>query len=274
MNTVNESLTSLWQEVGYWIIVGTIPVAVYLLDKYKARITKFITDYIIQQVEGIDEEIIRRYRKINENLIKLLVEMGSDRVYIVEFHNGQKFATQQPIWKMSMTYEYCRPGISSEMGNMQNLPISGVVESISPLWGGEGDGFTRMTHLCAICKNGAAKGMDDYPGTAHAARTSTSKSDRHSTSCLLKGVILVRVDDLTECFFKANQNMSGVKYVVMSPLVYDGQVIGYLAAAYCSAELFESLSTEATARFNTICKEATTLSYYLVNKKLTDKKTE
>ena len=247
------SAMNTWTDIGFWLLIMALPVLVYFIDKFKARAIKVITDYIINQIDGIDIEIINRYKKINENLIKLLVEMSADRVYIVEFHNGQRFVTNQPIWKLSCTYEYCRPGISSEMSNMQSIPISGLIESISSLWGEVNPGFTSMEHLCEICKNRKAL-PDGKPAP---------KNDK----CKLKKVILAKIDDLPEGFYKAVQNMNGTKYIVLSPLVYDEQIIGYLAASYCSSEIFESLSSKSIEKFHKICTEATTLSYYLVNKK-------
>jgi hypothetical protein len=61
--------------------------------------------------------------KVNDALEFVRRQLGADRAYIFEFHNGSRNLTGIPFAKMSNTYERCAVGIQPEILNLQNLPI-------------------------------------------------------------------------------------------------------------------------------------------------------
>lgn len=50
----------------------------------------------------------------------------ADRVYIMEFHNGEHYFSGRSQQKLSSTYEVISDGISSECQNMQNIRVSNL----------------------------------------------------------------------------------------------------------------------------------------------------
>jgi hypothetical protein len=64
----------------------------------------------------------------------VLNETGSDRAYILEFHNGEHYFSGRSQQKLSCTYEAVSEGISVESSQLQNIRISnfhGLIKSIS-----------------------------------------------------------------------------------------------------------------------------------------------
>ena len=64
----------------------------------------------------------------------VLDETGADRVYILEFHNGEHYFSGRSQQKLSCTYEVVSEGISSECQTLQNIRTSnfhGLTHSVS-----------------------------------------------------------------------------------------------------------------------------------------------
>lgn len=64
----------------------------------------------------------------------IMEETEADRVYVMEFHNGEHYFSGRSQQKLSCTYETMSEGISSECHNMQNIRISnfhGLVQNIA-----------------------------------------------------------------------------------------------------------------------------------------------
>lgn len=64
----------------------------------------------------------------------VMEETEADRVYVMEFHNGEHYFSGRSQQKLSCTYETMSEGISSECHNMQNIRISnfhGLVQNIA-----------------------------------------------------------------------------------------------------------------------------------------------
>jgi GAF domain-containing protein len=64
----------------------------------------------------------------------VLDEAQADRVYILEFHNGEHYFSGRSQQKLSCTYEVVSEGISSECQRLQNIRTSnfhGLIETIA-----------------------------------------------------------------------------------------------------------------------------------------------
>ena len=53
-----------------------------------------------------------------------LEEMGADRAYVLEFHNGGSYYSGRGQQKFSSTYELVEPGVSAESDNSQDYKVS------------------------------------------------------------------------------------------------------------------------------------------------------
>lgn len=73
----------------------------------------------------------------NQNIYSALEyvmeEMGSDRAYVLQFHNGGYYISGRSQQKFSCTHEICSPGISRECDNSQNHVISNFHQYINEL---------------------------------------------------------------------------------------------------------------------------------------------
>lgn len=83
---------------------------------------------IVQAKKNKKNTCVVKYTRQNENVQKAidftLNEVSSDRVYVLEFHNGDSFYSGNHQQKFSCTYESLSSGVSSESSNMQDLRVS------------------------------------------------------------------------------------------------------------------------------------------------------
>lgn len=64
-------------------------------------------------------------QKINSTLNHLQSRYDLDRVWIAQFHNGGNFYPgNKSMKKLSATFESTKPGVSTDLMKLQNLPIS------------------------------------------------------------------------------------------------------------------------------------------------------
>jgi hypothetical protein len=64
-------------------------------------------------------------QKVNATLNFLQSKYNLDRIWVAQFHNGGNFYPgNKSMKKLSATFESTRPGISTDLMKLQNLPIS------------------------------------------------------------------------------------------------------------------------------------------------------
>lgn len=86
--------------------------------------------YFLKKKENVKKESLTNYKtfKNEDRIIKKLESIREnfdcDRVWIAEFHNGNKTYSGRSFQKFSQTYEVVRQGIAAESGITQNLPTS------------------------------------------------------------------------------------------------------------------------------------------------------
>lgn len=72
---------------------------------------------------------------VDEQLDVILDELGCDRVWVAQFHNGGHFyPTGKSIQKFSMFYEKCAPNTQSIQQTFQNVPVSLFPKAMSELY--------------------------------------------------------------------------------------------------------------------------------------------
>ena len=72
-------------------------------------------------------EQIQKDELVHFTLREIRRKFNSDRVYIIQFHNGGSFYTQTPMQKASITYERCSDGLEKFSERFQNILILIVI---------------------------------------------------------------------------------------------------------------------------------------------------
>jgi len=91
---------------------------------------KFAKKKVVLEEEETDEilKLLHANENIDKRIENIRAEYNFDRVWIAQFHNGGAFYPADKgtfkFQKLSLTYEACRPGISSELSAIQNIPVS------------------------------------------------------------------------------------------------------------------------------------------------------
>lgn len=102
------------------LITGVLSPIVIQLTRYYISLLK--TSNISKPAEMLN--ILKLESKIMSKLEIIRKNNNSDRVGIMEFHNGGHTFTGKGFQKFSQTYEAVNVGISLESGNSQNIPTS------------------------------------------------------------------------------------------------------------------------------------------------------
>jgi predicted DNA-binding protein (UPF0251 family) len=179
-------------------VLGVLLAGVGLL--YAERFRAWITEWWKSRHLHPIARAVRRSRAIHELLVEARVKLTADRVYAVQFHNGQIFTNQNCVYRMSLTQETVLSGITHLQDKLQDMMVEGVWEAIDPLFGGDTDGIERTW------------GSDGDPRATH----------------------YMRVEELPEGFYKSFCLANGTWAAQTSPLLDAKQcVIGYVCAEYC-----------------------------------------
>jgi len=95
--------------IGGLFILALFGLTLGLFINQKAIVTKVIQEQKTEEVEKHSNSMQLRLNQINPQidaiLLKLLIETGSDRVFIIEMHNGSNNPTGLPFIYGEMTYE-------------------------------------------------------------------------------------------------------------------------------------------------------------------------
>lgn len=110
---------------------------------------------------------------IHYSLRELRREYNSDRIYIMQFHNGGNFFSNSPIQKMSVTYERCSDGLERISDRFQNIFVSNHTWYVNSVLNNEmfftniddiEDITTRGLLRSAGCQSQAAVTISDKTG--------------------------------------------------------------------------------------------------------------
>ena len=123
------------------IVAGTTIVSIFIKE-------------LIQSRKNKQHACVVRYTKQNENVQKaldyVLNQVGSDRAYIFEFHNGDHFYSGNHQQKFSCTYESLNSGVSSESMRLQDLRVSTFNGFIKDVLGIHGDKLFNLQDIESI----------------------------------------------------------------------------------------------------------------------------
>lgn len=184
---------------------------------------------------------IENASKIREILIELRILTSADRTCLSQFHNGSSFTTNNPIWKVSNTHESVAPGIASEIGNLQDIKASSIIETLKSLWGGEyPSGISKLS--TEYCQN-----VD--------GDSCTCNEDEN------KRVLFIDVNKLEDSYSRALNIEMGITYLIITP-IYNGvnNCVGFIAIHYCG----EHDSDKVKQTSHIICRHASQIQFLLL----------
>jgi len=208
--------------LGLLLIAINKTVSKWFLKKIWAKISSKYSHSKLKKSE-IDKDT-----KIREILIELRTIVKADRACLFQFHNGSTFTTKNPIWKVSNTHESVAPGISSEIGTLQDIKASSIIETLQAFWG------------------------NDYLAGIHEIK--------HPDTCDKK-IILIDVDKLEDSYSRALLIEQGIKYVIDVPIYNDeNNCVGFVAVNYCSEQDIELIKTYS----EDVCKNTSQIQFMLL----------
>lgn len=97
----------------------------YAYFNYQQTQIQFLQDAIINHSEEPEvSDTLSRQLAINQKLENFVLTVGADRAKVFQFNNGKQSTTGIPYLFSSATHEGVRPGISSEINRLQDIPSS------------------------------------------------------------------------------------------------------------------------------------------------------
>lgn len=111
----------------------TVPIFVAFLTGVLGPLIILLTTYFLNSLKVKNKNkrrddfniTISVQQKINYTLNNLQEKYDLDRIWIAQFHNGGNFYPgNKSMKKLSATFESTKPGVSTDIMKLQNLPIS------------------------------------------------------------------------------------------------------------------------------------------------------
>lgn len=111
----------------------TVPIFVAFLTGVLGPLIILLTTYFLNSLKVKNKNrrrddfniTISVQQKINYTLNNLQERYDLDRIWIAQFHNGGNFYPgNKSMKKLSATFESTKPGVSTDIMKLQNLPIS------------------------------------------------------------------------------------------------------------------------------------------------------
>jgi len=221
-------------------LIGGLSVLLLAINK---KISCFLINVVWRSIkkqfikETLKKHEINKDSKIREILIELRTIVNADRACLFQFHNGSTFTAKNPIWKVSNTHESVAPGISSEIGNLQDIKASSMIETLQSFWSED-------------YKPGVEKISPEYCGEC-------------SKSCIEHGkkVIFINVEELEDSYSKSLLVEQGITCVIDVP-IYNGEdnCVGFVAINYCGERDVENIKVSA----RDVCRNASQIQFLLL----------
>lgn len=115
------------------LIVAIITGIIGPLILYYYKMNKQNSDKEVPK-KAVIQKNVQTNKKIQTRLDDIKNKLGSDRVWIAEFHNGGKlFSNDSSLQKLSITFESVSPGVSAEIRHFSNLLVSFFSSTIEEL---------------------------------------------------------------------------------------------------------------------------------------------
>jgi hypothetical protein len=230
-------------------IISGITLALLVTIKY---LREYFVDYLFSPIkkwfkkDRLDAVAVTSGRTVNNLLFELRLKTNADRTSLFLFHNGQHFNPKiinNSIWKFTCAYENCKDGVSYESAKMQNLLVTNHIALIESLWGKLDDGYHKYT--CPDC-------IQDCSETKNI-------------------IIVIDVDKLPYGITKGILEMQGVTKFIISPIIIDGDYVGFLSMSYTNnfaygSQLVANDKQNNLKGLKIICDFANKIGYHLSQK--------
>ena len=209
---ITHIVTEYLNVIIFSVLLIIMKAICFFVNKYKARtLVKNDTHNVarIKERVGLDVEVYNI-------LYKLLFESYSARVYILQFHNGNVFTTNNPIWRFSKSHEICAEGVKSEIESTQNILIAHMTQLLNPI-------FNNDPRMCGIDQIGD-------PNCARDAQIGDFRVYRMSQSTIQHYYISA---------FLMNRNIQDLIYAPIYDKDNSTNVVGLICLDYCIDGYFD-----------------------------------
>lgn len=141
-NTVVQQIENgVWDMVTYSPLLDTaITVLAIVIPlcfrKIRDKLIKWGKDFISKHKHHHlpEPEDLARYYSIDNMLAVMQDNTQTDRVSICQFHNGESFSVQNPIFKFTCSHEFLSPGVRPASDPVKRLIVSNYLDLIGPLY--------------------------------------------------------------------------------------------------------------------------------------------
>jgi hypothetical protein len=127
MGSIFLGADELWQTMGTIIGYLFVGAAAYWLKQLKDRIEKQKTDQVAVETS------LNNNLKVYDLLAQLRYDYDADRIMLMQFKNGEYYASGESDQKLTLTHFVCKTGISQPTLNnntLVNVPLSIIVKTI------------------------------------------------------------------------------------------------------------------------------------------------
>lgn len=131
----------LKEYIGYILLALIIIAGTFARDYIDKKTKK--QEWSVQQLA----QDVEKYSILHALLTELRVKTDADRAVVYFFHNGGFFSNGMPYKKMSIAYESVKTGVSPELNNSQNLPLSQFSEALKELLVNDGPVFSHISEM-------------------------------------------------------------------------------------------------------------------------------
>ena len=153
-NTVVQQLeTGVVDMITYSPLLDTVVTVLAIViplcfRKIRDKIIKWGKDFAAKHKSRHlpEPEDLAKYYSIDNMLAVMQDNTQTDRVSICQFHNGESFSVQNPIFKFTCSHEFLSPGVKPASGPVKRLIVSNYLDLIGPLYGDNylGEGITKF----------------------------------------------------------------------------------------------------------------------------------
>jgi hypothetical protein len=197
-----------WKEIGK--ILGLLSLGVVLL--FAERMRAWLTEWWKSRGLNPIARAVKMCRAIHELLVELRVQLDADRVYVMQFHNGQVFTSNNPVYRMSCTQETVCTAVSRQQDKLQGIMVETAWRELEPMFGDQELAGIELIH----------------------------EDEADEGKLPLRGTYYYRVASLPEGAFKSSMIARGVVVAAISPMLDPRRnIVGFVAADFCSDKFKE-----------------------------------
>lgn len=151
--------------------------------KIRDKIIKWGKDFVAKHKSRHlpEPEDLAKYYSIDNMLAVMQDNTHTDRVSICQFHNGESFSVQNPIFKFTCSHEFLSPGVKPASDPVKRLIVSNYLDLIGPLYS---DNYL----VEGIAKFVPSSGLSYSNGTVRIIRYETDKMKFSATRYLFESL--------------------------------------------------------------------------------------